>query len=84
MCLEESFCSFTRDALNFRQPKIYAAPHRTAPPSSVQVFPSLSAIITAPRDSLFNILLYHSAQLTLMLTGKAKSAQITCRQEISM
>ncbi len=32
MCLEESFCPFTRDALNFRQPKLYAAP-----PSSVQV-----------------------------------------------
>ncbi len=27
MCLEESFCPFSRDALNFRQPKIYAAPH---------------------------------------------------------
>ncbi len=27
MCLEESFCLFTWDALNFRQPKIYAAPH---------------------------------------------------------
>ncbi len=25
-----SFCPFTRDALNFRQPKIYATPHRTA------------------------------------------------------
>ncbi len=37
MCLEESFCPFTRDALNFRQPKIYDAPH--APP------------ITAPRDA---------------------------------
>ncbi len=32
MCLEESFCPFTRDALNFRQPKIYAAL-----PSSVHV-----------------------------------------------
>ncbi len=30
MCLEESFCPFTRDALNFRQLKIYAAPHRPA------------------------------------------------------
>ncbi len=29
MCLEESFCPFTRDALNFRQPKIYA-PHHPA------------------------------------------------------
>ncbi len=27
MCLEESFCSFTRDALKFWQPKIYSAPH---------------------------------------------------------
>ncbi len=30
MCLEESFCPFTRDALNFWPPKIYAAPHRPA------------------------------------------------------
>ncbi len=30
MCLEESFCPFTRDALNFRQPEIYAAPHHPA------------------------------------------------------
>ncbi len=35
---------------------------RTAPPSSVQV-----PLITAPRDAP----LYHSAQLPLMLTGKA-------------
>ncbi len=34
MCLEESFCLFTRDALNFLQLKIY-----TAPRSSVQVSP---------------------------------------------
>ncbi len=30
MCLEELFCPFTRDALNFQQPEIYAAPHRPA------------------------------------------------------
>ncbi len=30
MCLEESFCPFTRDALIFQQPKIYAAPHHPA------------------------------------------------------
>ncbi len=30
----------------------------------------------APRDAPFNIPFYHSAQLPLMLTGKAKSAQI--------
>ncbi len=30
MCIEESFCPFTRDALNFQQPKIYAAPHHPA------------------------------------------------------
>ncbi len=30
MCLEESFCPFTRGALNFWQPKIYAAPHHPA------------------------------------------------------
>ncbi len=30
MCLEESFCPFTRDALNFRQPKIYATLHHPA------------------------------------------------------
>ncbi len=59
MCLEESFCPFTRDALNFRQLKIYTA---------------------VPRDAPF----YHSAQLPLMLTGKAESAQITRRQERSM
>ncbi len=48
MCLEESFCPFTRDALNFWQPKIYAAPHRPG-------FPSPLAVITAPRDAPFNI-----------------------------
>ncbi len=68
MCLEESFCPFTRDALNFRQPKIYAAQQCSCC--------SPSAVITAP--------LYHSAQLPLMLTGKAESAQITRRQERSM
>ncbi len=82
MCLEESFVHLLGMHWIFGSRKYM--PRRTAPPSSVQVFPSLSAIITAPRDSLFNILLYHSAQLTLMLTGKAKSAQITRRQEISM
>ncbi len=30
MCLEESFCPFTKDALNFRPPKICASPHRPA------------------------------------------------------
>ncbi len=30
MCLEESFCPFIRDALNFWQPKIYTAPHHPA------------------------------------------------------
>ncbi len=65
MWLKESFCPFTRDALNFRQPKIYAAPHHPA------------AVITAPCDAP----LYHSALLTLMLTGKAESAQITHGQE---
>ncbi len=75
MCLEESFCSFTRDALNFRQLKIYAAPHRTAQQCSG--VPSPSAVITARRDAP----LYHSAQSLLMLTKKAESAQITRRQE---
>ncbi len=42
--------------------------------------PSPSAVITAPCDAP----LYHSAQLPLMLTGKAESAQITRRQERSM
>ncbi len=37
----------------------------------------------APRDAPFNIPFYHSAPLPLMLTGKAKSAQITRRQEMS-
>ncbi len=76
MCLEESFCPFTRDALNFRQPKIYAAPHRPA----VSRFALSLTIITALRDAPF----YHSAQLPLRLTGKAESAQITRRQERSM
>ncbi len=81
MCLEESFCPFTKDALNFQQPKIYAAPS-----SSVQVspLPQASAVIIAPCDAPFNIPLYHSVQLLLMLTGKAESAQITRRQEMSM
>ncbi len=39
MCLEEWFCPFTRDALNFQQPKTYAAPHHPA------------AVITAPRHA---------------------------------
>ncbi len=30
MCLKELFCPFTRDALNFRPPEIYASPHRPA------------------------------------------------------
>ncbi len=76
MCLEESFCPFTRGALNFRQLKIYAAPHHPA----VFMFPlSLShhhCACDAP--------LYHSAQLPLMLTGKAESAQVMRRQERSM
>ncbi len=80
MCPEESFCPFTRDTLNFQPPKTYAAPHHPA----VFRFPSLSAVITAPRDALFNIPLYHPAQLPFMLTGKAKSAQITRCQEMSM
>ncbi len=68
MCLEEWFCPFTRDALNFRQPKIYATLHHPA------------AIITAQRDAP----LYHSAQLPLMLIGVTESAQITRQQERSM
>ncbi len=47
-------------------------------------YPTLSAIITALRDALFSILLYHSAQFPLMFTRKAKSAQITRRQEMYM
>ncbi len=46
MCLEESFCPFTRDALNFRPLKIYAAP-----PSSVQV--SLSSLRRVTLRSIF-------------------------------
>ncbi len=66
MCLEESFW-FTRDALKFRQLKIYAA--RTAPPSSVQI--TLSQLL-----SLHRVTRYHSAQLPLVLTGTAESAQM--------
>ncbi len=76
MCLEESFCPFTRDALNFRQPKIYAAPHRPA----VFRFALFLTVITALRDSP----LFHSAQLPPMLTRKAESAQIMRRQVRSM
>ncbi len=46
-------------------------PRRTAQQCSG--VPSPSAVITAPRDTPFS----HSVQLLLMLTGKAKSAQIT-------
>ncbi len=77
MCLEESFCPFTRDALNFPQPKINAAPHR---PAVCSGFPSPSTAITARCDALLNIPLYHSAPLPL----KLKSAQIMRRQEMSM
>ncbi len=58
MCLEESFCQFTRDALNFLQPKIYAAP-----PSSVQVSP-----LPQP-SSLRRVTLRSIIQLPPMLTG---------------
>ncbi len=49
------------------------------PPLPEQLFEERtpSAVITVPRDSPFNISLYHTAQLPLMLTRKAKSAQIT-------
>ncbi len=67
MCLEKSFCPFTTDALNFRHPKIYATPRRTAQQCSG--FSSSSAIITAPCDAPRS----HSAQLPLMLTGKKQS-----------
>ncbi len=76
MCLEESFCPFTRNALNFCQPKIYAAPHHPA----VFRLHTPPAVITVSRDAS----LYHSAQLLLMLTGKAESPQIMRRQERSM
>ncbi len=76
MCLEESFSPFTRDALNFRPPKIYVVPHR-----SVQVSLSLCRVTL---HSIFRSINVHSAQLPLMLIGKAESAQITHRQEISM
>ncbi len=72
MCLEESFCPFTRDAS-----RKYMLRRTTQQCSG---FPSPSAVITAPRDPPF----YHSAQLPLRLTGKAESAQITRRQERSM
>ncbi len=68
---------FTRDALNFRPPKIYAAP-----PSSVQV--SLSSLRRVTLRSKFRSINVRSAPLPLMLTRKAESAQITHRQEISM
>ncbi len=73
MCLEESFCPFTRDALNFRQPKIYAAQHCSG-------FRSPSTVISSPCDAP----LYHYAQLPLMLIGKVESAPIMRRQERSV
>ncbi len=68
---------------------------RTAPPSSVQVspLPQQSSLQRMTLRSVFRwntnhlvyaIPLYHSAQLLLMLTGRAESAQITRRQEMSM
>ncbi len=41
MCLEESFCPFTRDALNFS--------------AAENICRSAPAVITAPRDAPFNI-----------------------------
>ncbi len=60
MCLEESFCPFIRDALNFRQPKIYAAPR-----SSVQVYP-LPQPSSLRRVTLRSIILlsYRSCSVT--------------------
>ncbi len=59
MCLEESFCPFTRDALNFWQPKIYAAP-----PSSVHVSP-LPQLSSLRHVTLLSIILlrYRSCSL---------------------
>ncbi len=77
MCLEESFCPFTWDARNFQQPKIYASP------SSVHASP-LPQPSCVSRQTNYKASLYNSAQFPLMLTGKAESAQITCRLERSM
>ncbi len=76
MCLEESFCPFTRDALNFRQPKVYAAPYH---PAVIRFALSLNRHYSA-RDAP----LCHAAQLPLMLTGKAESSQIICLKDMSM
>ncbi len=78
MCFEESCSPFTRDELNFRPPKIYAVPHRL----SVQI--SLSSLRRVTLRSIFRSMNVHSADLPLMLTGKAESAQIMHRQEMSM
>ncbi len=40
-------------------------------------------ITFALRDAPFNIPFYHSAKLPIMLTGKAKSVQVTRSQEMS-
>ncbi len=79
MCLEESFCPYTRECTEF-----LAAENICHTAQQFLGFPSLSAVITMPRDASFNISLYYSAQLLLMLTLKAKSAQITRRQDMSM
>ncbi len=54
------------------------------PRRSVLQVTLIQPIITAPCDAAFDIPLYHSAQLLLMLTGKAESTQITHRQVMSM
>ncbi len=81
MCIEESFCPFTRDALNFQQPKIYAAPHHPA----VSRFPlSLRRCSALSLSTTRKVYVKVYAQLPLVLTRKAESAQIMRRQERSM
>ncbi len=73
MCLEESFCQFTRDALNFRQPKIYAAPHRPA----VSMFPLSPVVITAPRDApLYHSVTAHAHRKTIVRSNNAPTRKV--------
>ncbi len=81
MCLEESFCPFYRDALNFRPLKIYAAPHR---PAVFSVQPS--SLRCVKLGSIFCSINVHSAHLPLIAHRIAEkirkdSAQITCRRK---
>ncbi len=76
MCLKESFFPFSRDALNFSAAENIC---RTTQQCSCFTLPQPSSLRRVTLRSIVHS--YHSAQLPLMLTGKAESAQIKHRQE---